>query len=1085
MTKWRKCRWLTGFLLCCTRLFLCPVVVFAQSLSPAKSLTQFDLVSYQTRDGLPQNSVTTLLQDKRGYLWVGTYSGLARFDGLRFESFDDKRGLISNSYIYSLIEGKDSTIWIGTVNNGLFWMKNEKIHRYTKFKGLMSDDIKCLAIDSSGDLWMGTYGDGLLRIHNDSLIRYDSLSGEQTLYIDALTCDRDGHIWVGSRGSGLYKYVNDHFILYGPDKGLTSYHIRDIKEDQKGRLWIATSGEGLYVLDNDHARRFGKTDGLTSNAINALSIDKAGTVWIGTQGNGLDRLAKSGFSDITTRNGLTNDVIGTLLTDRSGNLWIGTLGGGLLEMRKGKFATYTTVEGLSNNNIWTVYEDHQHRVWIGTNGGGVDVMKNGKVIRQITTNEGLSNNFVRAIYGDNRGNVWVSTYGGLNRIHNGHIKNYTTKNGLSDKIVLSIYEDSRNNLWIGTSGGGLDHYNYKSDSFTYLTVKDGLTNNYIRAIQEDHSHRLWLGTGGGGICIVKNGKVLKTITKKDGLPSNVVVSFHEDENHVMWAGTHGGGLVRIKGDSLATIQMEDGLPDNVIFTIFEDSMHRFWMSSNKGIFSISRDSLNKFISGKITHIRPRLYDTYDGLKSTECNGSNQPAGWQTDDGSLWFPTVYGAAEINPDKIGNASKRSYIYIDQVIADRDSLLGSHADTLRAKVRDVEFHYTSPNLTAAEKVKYKYRLVGYDHGWIDAGSRRVAFYTNLPYGRYTFEVLARNHEGFWSRQPATYELYIPTPFYLTKWAYGTYILLLFGGLYGFMFYQNKQTRKKEQQRFLTEQLRTQAEQEHLRRVASEARMREKERVLELQTKEKEIEIERRHRELEREVSRAFAQGVEGERNRIALELHDEILGILSRIMRSTQSRIRHAKQNGHSVDEFIGQIQDILPEMDQLGQEIRTIMDDMKPAALDFFSLTESLEDLLNKHSESAEYPLHYNIKTEIESTGLNQFARVTVYRIIQEAIGNSVEHGKPSFIELHIYKDDHHLIFELQDDGTGFDVAEAINRIKSRTDKGGHGLMNMIYRASTISADINWYPREPHGSLMKLIIPLTSSNMQHSEGKDNVT
>ncbi len=1074
MLKWRICRLWLGTIICAV-VFLFPDILNAQSLSPTKALTQFDLVSYQTRDGLPQNSVTSLLQDNRGYLWVGTYSGLARFDGLRFQTFDDKAGLLSNSYIYSLIEGKDSTIWIGTVNNGLFLMKNEQIHRYTRFKELMTDDIKCMAIDSSGDLWVGTYGDGLLRIDGDSLKRYYSLDSTQSLYIDALFCDSSGNIWVGTRGSGLYKYTDGHFIPYGIKNGMTSNHIRDIKEDNQGRLWIATSGDGLYVMDNDHAKELTTANGLTSNAINSISVDQAGTVWIGTQGNGLDRFTNYMVSNITTRNGLTNDVIGDLLMDHTGNLWIATLGGGLLELRKGKFSTFTTVEGLSNNNIWTIYGDHENRIWIGTNGGGVDVLKNGKVVRHITTKDGLSNNFVRSIYGDSKGNVWISTYGGLNRLKNGHITNYTTKNGLSDNIVLSIYEDSRKNLWIGTSGGGLDRY--ENGHFSHITVNDGLTNNYIRAIREDDQHRLWLGTGGGGICIIKDGNVSKTITKQNGLPSDVVVSFHEDENKTMWVGTHGGGLVRIKNDSVADIQMKDGMPDNVIFTIFEDNAHRFWMSSNKGIFSIPLDSLNAFADGKIDYVHPRLYDTYDGLKSTECNGSNQPAGWQTDDGSIWFPTVYGAAQIKPDEIKTTNISPRIYIDNVIADRTLSLQRHADSLKADVHDVEFHYTSPNLSAAEKVRYKYRLLGYDQDWIDAGSRRIAFYTNLPYGSYTFQVLARNHEGVWSPQSASYSLYIPTPFYLTDWAYGTYILMLFGVLYGYIAFQNKQARRKEHQRFLTEQLRIRAEQEQLRRMASEAKMREKERELELQTKKKEIEIERRHRELERNVSRAFAQGVEGERNRIALELHDEILGILSRIMRSTQARIRHGRQNGYSKEEFVEQIQELLPEMDQLGQEIRTIMDDMKPAALDFFSLTESLEDLLNKHSESAGYPLRYSIKSEIESTGLDQFARITAYRIMQEAISNAVEHGNPSHIELRIFKEEQHLVFELYDDGTGFDFEDAINRIKSRTDKGGHGLMNMIYRTSTISADINWISREPHGVLMKLVIPLTKRNVDH--------
>ncbi len=1041
----------------------------AQSLSPDKALAEFNVATYRTRNGLPQNSVTALLQDKRGYLWVGTHSGLARFDGLSFRTFDDKQGILGTSYIHSLIESRDSTIWIGTVNNGLFYLKNGEVKRLTRFKKLMEDDISCMTIDSSGGLWLGTYGDGLMRIHGDTLKRYHSPGGIHTLYFDALKCDHEGNVWIGSRGSGLYKFSHNRFIYYGPKKGIDSDFIRDVEEDSLGRIWVATSGQGLFVLNHGKARCFTTADGLGNNGINCLTIDKAGTVWIGTQGSGLNRYTSAGFDHLTTHQDLTDDVISALLTDTHGDLWIGTLGGGLQEIRKGDFTTYTTDEGLSNNNIWTIYGDQKGRVWIGTNGNGVDVLRNGRVVKRFSTKNGLSNNFVRSIYGDSHGDIWISTYGGLNRIHNGRIVNYTTKNGLASNIALSLYEDSRGRFWIGTSGGGLDRFDH--GKFIHFTTKDGLTNNYIRAIQEDDQHRLWLGTGGGGICILKNGRVVRTLTEKDGLPNNIVISFHEDSTHTMWVGTHGGGLARIRGDSIAVIQAKDGLPDNVIFTIFEDHRHRFWMSSNKGIFSIARNSLNRFADGLTHKVHAHLYNTYDGLKSTECNGANQPAGWQFPDGTLWFPTAYGVSTVDPETVNPDTAGPAVYIDRVIANRDELLPQHADTLRAGLHNLGFHYTSPNLAAAGKIHYRFRLTGYDPAWVAAGTQHAAFYTNLPYGSYTFEVMARNPAGVWSSRAARYSLVIPPPFYLTEQAYGIYVMLIFGCLYGFISWQKRQTRKKEQQRFRNEQFRVQAEQEYLRRVASEAKMREKERELELKTKEKEIEIEKRRGELEQAVSRAFAQGIEEERNRIAMDLHDRILGTLSRIMRSTQVGLRHTRQSEfHQNGSFVSEIEGLLPEMDQLGQEIRSIMDDIKPASLDFFSLTEALESVLNKQVGSADYPIRYSVESDVPSTGLNQFARITIYRIMQEAISNAIEHGRPSFVKLHICKNTHSLTFTLEDNGTGFSFEEAIHNIKKRKDKGGHGLMNMIYRANTISASITWQPGPESGTAMTLTLPL---------------
>lgn len=1029
-------------------------------LDPHKAMTQYELQNWQTEDGLAQNSVTAILQAKNGYLWIGTYSGLCRFDGFSFTSIDTlEKSEISNAFINTLFQDKDGGLWIGTRSHGLALWKNHHLKIYTTKNGLPGNDINCINQDSSGTLWIGTYGNGIVCFRNGHFITYPQLSEVHADYIESIFTDRYDTVWIGTNGNGILKYKNGRFSSFTKKNGLDNNHIRDIIRDSKDRIWVATSGGGITIIDHDKTSYLTKRNGLSSNVILALMQDNAGTVWIGTEGGGIDRYFDGKITNFSTKEGLSDDVIGEIYEDNRGDLWMGTLGGGLDRFRDGKFTTYTTREGLSNNFIWTVFADASDNVWVGTDGGGLNVIRHSK-ISVINKKDGLSGDFIRTIYQDQKGRIWVGTYNGITVLDHGKKQIFNKKNGLANNVVLSLYDDGNDNMWIGTSGGGLQRY--KNGKFTTFTKKDGLPDNYIRAIYGDHEGNIWIGTSGNGFSIYHNGHFTNYDTT-DGLANNIVISFYEDQDHAMWIGTHGGGLSRFKNGHFTNFTIKDGLLDNVIFSIFEDKEGYLWMSSDKGIFKINRNELNDMADDFISRVHSVVYGKSDGMISTECNGANQPAGWETNNGKLWYPTVSGVTMIDPNNLQIDTTPPIVHIQDATADGHINMLMRRNSLKPGSHQINFTYTAISLKATDNVKFRYKLIGFDNSWVAAGNRRTAYYTNLPPGSYTFKVIACNNDDIWNLEGATLSFVIPTPFYETYWAYGGYIFLLFIMFLGIVQWQSDVVKKKMADKFEKEQLRLRAEQERLQRLAIESRTRDRENELKLKAQEKEINYQKERRKMEKMVSTAFSQGVEGERSRIAIELHDQILGSLSNVMRKIQSSLREI--NDRNIN-----LTPVLPDLDQISQNIREIMDDLKPGTIEFFGLADSLDGLIRKQIDDSGRNIKFAMTAPDKNTNLSYYAKITIYRIFQEAVNNAIAHGKPETMELNIVEKRDQVIFELIDDGSGFDFEKTMKQLRYRYDRRGHGLLNILHRANTIGAKINWKRNPDAGVRMTLIVPV---------------
>lgn len=759
------------------------------ALNPHKSFEEYRQHVWDTEAGLPHNTITAILQSHTGYLWLGTYEGLVRFDGFKFKVFKHQtHHNFKNNDVTTLYEDATGTLWIGT-RGGLIRYRNAVFTTFTVKDGLADNYISAITADQHGVLWIGTR-QGINKFTDDKIIPFPGAKPLAKSLVWSLVRGYDNTLWIGTNGSGLWRFVDGKFTIFTRKDGLSSNVIRTLYEDTIHRLWIGTADGGLNLFQDGIFTKFNDADGLSNNSVRTIYQDKRQTLWIGTSGGGLNRLIDGKITSFTALQGLSNDVVWSIFEDREENLWVGTAGGGLNQLTDGKFTTYTTKDGLTSNFIWSVYEDQNSAIWLGTNGGGVNILKD-KKWTALTTEDGLSSNFIRSVYGDRNGGFWFGTGGhGVNHLRaNKTITNYTTQHGLAGDVVYAIYQDRAGGIWFGTDEG-VSHLN--AGKFVNYTVADGLAHNVVRFIHQDRNGNFWFGTN-GGLNRLKNGK-FTLLDRHTGLPHERVLSIHEDTDAIIWIGTR-GGLARLNNNHLTVYTENDGLFNDLVFQILEDNKGYFWMSCNSGVFQVSKRQLNDFADGKIEKLHSRVFGKSDGLKTNEFNGGNQPAGWKSHNGNLWFPTIKGIAMIDPQSAQSTLTPPTVLVERFVVDaKAEQLIEHIQLAPGK-KTYEFHYTALSFYAPKQTIFSYQLEGFDATWVNASTRRIAYYTNLQPGRYSFRVRAKNNEGVWSIQPAitTFTLqpyfFQTIPFYIITIII---IIMLIVGVYTFRVRQLKAREK-----------------------------------------------------------------------------------------------------------------------------------------------------------------------------------------------------------------------------------------------------------------------------------------------------
>ncbi len=752
--------------LCLCLLLVCSSRVSA--LTPDKALTQYVHSSWQNVHGLPQNTVNSFAQTEDGYLWMGTLEGLVRFDGARFTVFNTRNHPeFAHNFVVSLLVDSQNRLWISTSGGGLLKMQDQQFTRYTTQDGLPSDHISIVFEDSRGKIWIGTDGEGLASTSDgETFVRAAvDVPGSS---ISAITESRTG-LWIGTDGGLLLLRKDGSEILFTQADGLSDSSIRALFSDNTGALWVSTD-RGLDKLEHGLFTPINLNASPGDDTVMAMLQDRDGELWFATDGGGLKRRDKDGFSSFTSQFGLSNDTVLALYETTDGSLWIGTNLGGLNRLKDGPISTYTTREGLSHNFIRAVYEDSTKTLWIGSEGGGLMQYRDGH-FQAFTTSDGLPDNSVYSILEDASGDLWVGTGNGLARRTGNTFEVMDESSGLASGTILTLLEDSAGTLWAGTWRSGL--VRYKDGVFSSITTEHGLANNTINALLEDSEGRLWIGTRGGGISRLTNGK-LETFTTADGLSDDLVFAFFEDDTGSLWIGTYGGGINRYKDGKFSAVTEAQGLFDDVIHRIIDDGRGNFWMSSNRGIFSVAKIELDMAADGTLDMVNPVVFGINDGMKNVECNGGGN-AGILGSDGALWFPSVAGLLRVAPDAIEASGPPLKLLIEELRVGGSPLADANKLNLPAGTNNLEIHYTAVDLHSPEKLIFRYRMQNYDKDWINAGSRRTAYYSQLPAGRYRFQVQAGYGPNLSAMQEVSAELRVAPRWYETGWFRGMLLLAL----------------------------------------------------------------------------------------------------------------------------------------------------------------------------------------------------------------------------------------------------------------------------------------------------------------------
>ena len=724
-------------------------------VDPATAIQQQVIRTWGVDEGLPQGTVYGIAQTSDGYLWAATQEGFVRFDGSEFTVFDKRSSdAITNNMILTLMAAQDGSVYAASNGGGLIHVAGRRVSSYRRSNGLPSDAVSALYQSSDGTIWVGTQ-EGLARVQSDG--RIVIVANTEKLphaAVTAITEDWSGQLWIGTR-HGIATWKDGRITRHDND-GFPSEHILALSAGRDGSVWIGTNGGGLFRYRSGQFRAYSAADGLASRHVSSIHEDRHGVLWIGTLDGGVGRFHNERFEFTPDLPGVGTKAVSSVREDREGNIWIGSTNG-LTRIAQGLIQSFTSAQGLRGERVRTVHADRSGTLWIGA-GAGLQTL-DGQTIAKGT---GLTSNMILSTFSGRDGSLWVGTYdAGLNRIHDGKTTVYDTSNGLNSNVVLSVYEDRKGVVWVGTVKGV---QKIVDGAVTRETPK--LSGQVIGVMREDRNGSLWVGTQDGGVNrILPDGKVT-SFTTRNGLSNDFVLALHEDETGAIWVGTLGGGLNRFKKGRWTAVTTREGLFDDSVFAILEDDDGFLWMSCNKGIFRVARSQIDRLADGGLPRVTSIGYGRNDGMASRECNGGTQPVAWKTPDGKLWFATVKGVAMVDPSRVRLAVAPP-VLIQNVFVDGERRPDGKSDPLAAGTKRLEFHYTGIHFAAPDKVHYQYMLEGFDRDWIDAGSNRRAFYTNLPAGEYRFRVRAAVDDGPWSTATVPFsqkEFFFRTPWFVS---------------------------------------------------------------------------------------------------------------------------------------------------------------------------------------------------------------------------------------------------------------------------------------------------------------------------------
>lgn len=916
----------------------------------ATASAQYRFDTFNTDTGLPQNSVSSILQTRDGFLWLTTNDGLVRYDGVHFRVFNaGNRKDLKSSRFSQLFEDREGCLWIITEDWKLIKYQNGIFTNYTTEDGLPDDRVLRIKAEE-GILVVDTIA-GLACWKDGRFIPYNPARSHP--YSGFGHPVRSGAVWYFDP-TGFHRIEHGRVTTDAKVSGPATSDIKTLHEDQRGELWIGVYRDTLMRFKDGRFINYSQKDGLPEGRINCMLDDRQGNLWLGLANSGLVRFKENKFTRYTTADGLAGDSILCIYEDREGIIWIGTTTG-LNRLRDNIITSYSAEDGLSADNTYPICQDREGNVWIG-GWRGLTKYSNGSFTR-CGERFGLADALVTALTIDRKGSLWVGTYGGgVSRIKDGRvIASYETRNGLPSNIVRAIYEDRSGVIWFGTSEGLAG---FKDGTFSVYTTKDGLPANAVNVIFEDSHRNLWMGTQ-AGLCRYRDG-VFEAYSQ-ESLSNRIVRAIYEDSEGAIWIGTYDHGLSRIKDEKFTCYTVKEGLFNNGVFQILEDARGNFWMSCNLGIYRVSRKELTDYAEGRLKSITSIPYGKRDGMISSECNGGVQPAGIKTLGGKLWFPTQAGVAVVDPEAVPVSAQPPPVMIEEFLINNEPVGFGDLVKVSPGTENFEIHYTGLSFIMSERIGFRYKLEGLDTDWVDAGTRRVAYYSHIPPGNYTFRVIAANRDGIWNMEGASVPIRIIPPFWRTWW----FITLVLMALVGVVL--------------TTFRL----------RIAR-------------------LEKARRAQEA---FSQQLISSQENERKRIAAELHDSLGQHLLIIKNSALLGINALNEQERGKEQLI----DISETASQAIDEVREISYNLRPYQLDDIGLTKAIEHIVAKVASSS--AIRFTAELDRIDGLFSPEAEINIYRILQESLNNIVKHSRAKQAKVIVARSARHITITIQDNGRG--------------------------------------------------------------------
>lgn len=995
---------------------------------------------WSSDNGLPDSSVNSIAQTPDGYLWGGTFDGLARFDGVRFVTFDPvNTPELKSSRIVSLFVDNWGTLWVNTwdgsltsVRNGVFTREWEGGKVRAAFSG---DDHLFFALEGSHNQFISRSrpaeprgewntnmlpanisgdnfkqdGQGTIWFFRKSLYRIVGTNVEEVLpvagwrgsSVKCITIDRDGHLWVGTDRE-ILQWHNGQLEDCTPTNGEPNVNVKFIFGMKDG-CWVFTDDRMRHFInrrwvDEVSSKSWRDLGGSFELGLKAF-WDRDDGIWFTHQGSGLFHIGANGGKDhFSTADGLPSDLASSFWQDGEGNIWVGLVRGGLVKLRNRLFHVIGPAEGISAPAVSGVCEDGQSNVWISTFSGGLYRWGNGSLEHYLLS-DGANKESFYSVFPDKHNQIWLSAgREDLHLLENGKITRVDAVHG-----IKAILVDNQDRVWLGRPNG-LTLYE-KGEALNFSST-NGLV--LIRSIVQDERGSIWVGADKGTLLQYTNGSFIR-YQADDALKNQPVWSLLPQKGGTIWAGTFRGGLLRFQGGQFTRYTTKAGLPSDVISQILDDGKGKLWFGSSKGIFCIPQKAFEEFDSGLIQKLPVVEFGLNDGLPTLECSGGYQPTCWRGHDDRLWFATGKGLVWAKPDEWTVNREAPPVIIEDLLVDgkrQEMPLGSRPVVIGPGKHQLDIQFTALSFMSPDKVLFRYTLKGLDDEWVDAGTKRSVHFGTLPPGEYCFQVIACNNDGVWNKKGATLNL-ILQPYIWQTWWFQYSMVGFAAGILSLTVL-----------------------------MIARARARRK--------------IER----LER------AHAIEKERQRIARDIHDDLGAGLTQIL--LQSSIASSESSGQTqtdLNQISDNTRELVRKMDEIVWAVAPEKDTLKSLAL-------YAGKYVQEFCAASKIRCRLDLPVPLPETPVSAEVRHSLFLAVKEAVTNVAKHSQATEVMLQLKVDSNSFTFIVKDNGVGITPGKTCNpnRISS-----GHGLLNLAERLEKMGGNFAIVSGPAKGTEVQLNVP----------------